>query len=145
MGGVGVDRDDVLGRDDVEHLDARSNLREAQEVQRGIRIELARLSERGVGHHHRPHLGELNEQDVARPTVGRGGESHESLDAERHREEPRKRDPDPEVDGPHEIRIQGRFAPFCPRRRDLSNSHSHVRLILAVLVTTDATSILSLT
>ena len=27
-------------------------------------MELARFPQRGIGHDHRPHLGELNEQDV---------------------------------------------------------------------------------
>ena len=40
--------------------------REAEEVERGIRKELARFPERGIGDDHRPHFGELNEQNVAR-------------------------------------------------------------------------------
>ena len=68
--------------------------------------QLARFSERRVGHDHRPHLGELDEQDVARPTGGRAGESEQALDAVHHGEEKRERDPDPEVDGTHELRSQ---------------------------------------
>ena len=104
--GMRVDGDDVLGRDDLEHLHARANLREAQKVQRRVRMELARLPQRGIGHDHRPHLGELNEQDVPRPAGGRGGQADQALDAADDREEKDERDPDPVVDGPHQVRSQ---------------------------------------
>ena len=102
-----VDGDDVLGWDDFEDLHARPNLREAQKVQRGVRIELARFPERGIGHDHRPHLGELNEQDVPRPANRRGRQSDEALDAVDEGEEKHKRDSDPIVDYPHQVRIHG--------------------------------------
>ena len=105
--GLRVKGDDVLGRDDVQHLHARPDLREAQEVQRGVRIELARLPERGIGHDHRPHLGELDEQDVPRPADRRRGQPDEALDAVDEGEEPGERDPDPVVDRPHLVRIHG--------------------------------------
>ena len=70
-----------LGWDDLEHLHARPNLREAQKMQRGVRMELARFLQRGIGHDHRPHLGELNEQDVPRPAGRRGRQADEALDA----------------------------------------------------------------
>ena len=102
-----VDGDDVPGRDDLEHLHARPNLREAQKVQRGVRMELARFPERGIGHDHRPHLGELNEQDVPRPADRRGRQADEALDAGDDGEEKHERDSDPVVDGPHQVRSQG--------------------------------------
>ena len=103
-----IDGDDVLGRDDVEDLHARPNLREAQKVQRGVRIELARFRERGIRHDHRPHLGELNEQDVPRPANRRRGQSDQALEAVDDGEEKHEWDPDPVVDGPHQVRIHGR-------------------------------------
>ena len=102
-----VKGDDVLGWDDLEDLHARPDLREAEKVQRGVRMELARFPERGIGHDHRPHLGELNEQDVPRPADRRSGQSDEALDAADDGEEKSERDPDPVVDGPHQVRIQG--------------------------------------
>ena len=105
--GPRVEGDDVLGRDDLQDLHARPDLREAEEVQRGVRIELARLPERGIGHDHRPHLGELNEQDVPRPADRRRGQPDQALDAVDEGEEPGERDPDPVVDRPHLVRIHG--------------------------------------
>ena len=67
----------------VEHLNARTNFVEAEEVERGIRKELARFPDRGVRDHHRPHLGELNEEDVARCADGRSGEPKDTLDPAR--------------------------------------------------------------
>jgi hypothetical protein len=76
-------------------------------VQRGVRMELARFPEGGIGHDHRPHLGELNEQDVSRPADRKSGQSDEALDAVDDGEEKSERDPDPVVDRPHQVRIQG--------------------------------------
>jgi hypothetical protein len=44
-----VNGDDVFGRDHVEHVQARPDLLEAEKVERGIRMKLARLPERGIG------------------------------------------------------------------------------------------------
>ena len=81
-------------------------MREAQKVQRGVRMELARLPQRGIGHDHRPHLGELNEQDVPRPADRRGRQADEVLYAGDESEEKHERDSDPVVDRPHQVRIQ---------------------------------------
>ena len=113
-----VKGDDVLGWDDLEDLHARPDLREAEKVQRGVRIELARFPERGIGDDHRPHLGELNEQDVPRPAGRRSGQSDEALDAADDGEEKSERDSDPVVDGPHQVRIQGSLVSKCTVRAD---------------------------
>src|SRR4029450_11962263 len=102
-----VNGDDVRRWDDLEHLHARPNLLEAEKVQGGVWIELAHFPERGVGHDHRPHLGQLNEQDVPRPAGWRGSEADEALDAGEGGEQKCERDSDPVVDGPHQVRSQG--------------------------------------
>src|SRR6187401_1805828 len=123
-----VEGDDVPGRDDVEHLHARPNLLEAEEVQRRVRIELARFPERGVGHDHRPHLGELNEQDVPRPAGRRSSQSDEALDAGDDGEQKDERDSDPVVDRPHQVWSQVSlasreyYAATAPGRRSDSSS-----------------------
>ena len=99
---------------DVEHLNARTNFVEAEEVERGIRKELARFPERRIRDDHRPHLGELNEENVARCADGRSGESQDTLKPADESEEERERDPYPEVDRPHEVWSHNRArAPFC--------------------------------
>ena len=101
-----VEGDDVPRRDDAEHLDARPNSSEAQKVQRRVWIELARFPQRRVGHDHRPHLGELNEQDVPRPAGRRGSQADEAQDAGDDGEQKYERDSDPVVDRPHQVRSQ---------------------------------------
>ena len=89
-----VDRDDVPGRHDAQHLDDLAVLAEQQDVQGDAGVALLQAREHRLREHEAPHLGEQHDEDVARRN-GRRPPREEALGERQQRAD---RDARPAVD-----------------------------------------------
>ena len=81
---------------------------ETEEVQRRVGKELACATQRRVGHHHRAHLRQLDEEDVARPLpVPAALHADGAQQPIGERDEEAQGDAGPEIDPAHRIGLHG--------------------------------------